>query len=316
MELSKINLTCIMAVYDKGRGLFTVNYTSMEPEFLEIVEDGLGHPLIKYTFSRDRLNTGNILYPSALSNPEEEIEKLFARTRRQGVMEILQRIGVGPETQPLRLPLVFEENLLGVLWIWGKGLTKTDLPIMSIFAKQIGVSLERARLFQEVQSLALTDPLTGLQNRRSLFELGRIEFSRAHRMERPFCCMMLDLDHFKQINDKYGHPVGDQVLQEFANCCKRSVREVDLIGRYGGEELVILLPETDLKTALPVAERLRARIAGTPILVASDEIYVTASIGLAAKDEYTQHLDTLIARADQAMYIAKHRGRDCVAVSK
>jgi len=316
VELNKIGLTCLMAVYDKGRGLFTVNYTSMEPEFLEIVEDGLGHPLIKYTFSRDRLNTGNILYPSALSNPEEEIEKLFARTRRQGVMEILQRIGVGPETQPLRLPLVFEENLLGVLWIWGKGLTKTDLPIMSIFAKQIGVSLERARLFQEVQSLALTDPLTGLQNRRSLFELGRIEFSRAHRMERPFCCMMLDLDHFKQINDKYGHPVGDQVLQEFANCCKRSVREVDLIGRYGGEELVILLPETDLKTALPVAERLRARIAGTPILVASDEIYVTASIGLAAKDEYTQHLDTLIARADQAMYIAKHRGRDCVAVSK
>jgi len=131
--------------------------------------------------------------------------------------------------------LAFEENLLGILWVWGKGITKADLPIMSIFAKQIGISLERARLFQEVQSLALTDPLTGLQNRRSLFELGRIEFSRAQRMERPFCCMMLDLDHFKQINDNYGHPMGDQVIREFAKRCKASVREVDLIGRYGAK---------------------------------------------------------------------------------
>src|SRR4030095_15908846 len=138
--------------------------------------------------------------------------------------------------------------------------TKADLPIMSIFAKQIGVSLERARLFQEVQSLALTDPLTGLQNRRSLFELGRIEFSRARRMNRPFCFMMLDVDHFKLINDHYGHPIGDQVLQEFATRCKNSVRAVDLIGRYGGEELIILLPETDSETALLVAERLRVSI--------------------------------------------------------
>src|SRR4030095_15076824 len=119
--------------------------------------------------------------------------------------------------------------------------TKADLPIMSIFAKQIGVSLERARLFQEVQSLALTDPLTGLQNRRSLFELGRIEFSRADRMKRSFCCMMLDLDHFKHVNDSYGHPVGDLVLREFAERCKCSVRDVDLVGRYGGEEFLIFL---------------------------------------------------------------------------
>src|SRR5688572_32219049 len=131
---------------------------------------------------------------------------LFARTRKPDISKILKKIGVEPGREPLRLPLIFEENLLGILWIWGKGLSKADLPIMSIFAKQIGISLERARLFQEVQSLALTDPLTGLQNRRSLFELGRIEFSRAHRMKRPFCGMMLDLDHFKRINDNYGHP--------------------------------------------------------------------------------------------------------------
>jgi diguanylate cyclase (GGDEF)-like protein len=316
MELNKIDLTCIMAVYDKERALFTVNYTSMEPQFLEIVETGLGHPLIKYTFSRDKLKLDNILYPTILSNPAVEIEMLFANTRWEGILEILQKLGVGPETEPLRLPLVFEDNLLGIMWIWGRGVTKTDLPIMSIFAKQIGVSLERARLFQEVQSLALTDPLTGLQNRRSLFELGRVEFSRSLRMNRPFCCMMLDVDHFKQINDNYGHPIGDRVLQELATRCKDSVRAVDLIGRYGGEELMIFLPETDRETALQVAERLRFSIEEAPIKVSNGEVQVTVSVGVAARDEYTTDLETLIARADQAMYIAKHKGRNCVAMSK
>jgi diguanylate cyclase (GGDEF)-like protein len=236
--------------------------------------------------------------------------------RKQGILEMLQEIGVGPKIKPLRLPLVFEENLLGILWIWGQNLTKADLPVMSIFAKQIGISLERARLFQEVQSLALTDSLTGLHNRRNLFEVGRVEFARAHRMNRAFCCMMLDLDHFKQINDNYGHPIGDQVIKEFARRCKTSVREVDLVGRYGGEELVIFLPETDRKIAIQVAERLRTSIAAAPIRIADQEICMTVSIGVAAKDENTLQLETLIARADQAMYIAKHKGRNRVAISK
>ena len=319
-ELRNIGLTCIMAIHDVNQSLFTINYTSLEPSFLEIVETGLGYPLIQYTFSRDKLNRAlgakEILLPAVISNPEVEIEALFDNAENLGIVRILQEIGVTPETEPLRLPLVFEENLLGILWIWGEGIAKSDLPIMSIFAKQIGISLERARLFQEVQNLAFTDPLTGLHNRRSLFELGRIEFSRAHRMIRPFCCMMIDLDHFKQINDNYGHQVGDQVLQEFATRCKNSVREVDLIGRYGGEELIIIMPETDLRTAQRVAERLRTSIAGTPILGGSVEINTTVSIGIAQKDENTLHLETLIARADQAMYIAKHKGRNQVAISK
>jgi diguanylate cyclase (GGDEF)-like protein len=186
---------------------------------------------------------------------------------------------------------------------------------MSIFARQIGISLERARLFQEVQGLALTDPLTGLQNRRSLFEVGRIEFARAQRLERPFSCMMLDLDHFKQINDNYGHPVGDQVLQEFARRCLKSVREIDLVGRYGGEELIILLPETEREMAVTIADRLRLAIATEPIKIPEGEVNITVSIGVGAMDENTTQLETLIARADQAMYIAKHKGRNSIAIS-
>lgn len=319
-ELRNIGLTCIMAVHDGERRLFTINYTSLEPRLLEIIEQRLRQSLVNYNFTRLQLEQAvqakDILQPAVIPNAVEEIQTLFTHTKKTGVVRLLGKIGVALEIEPLRLPLVFEDNLLGILWVWGSAIRNSDLPILSIFAKQIGISLERARLFAEVQSLALTDPLTGLNNRRSLFELGRIEFSRAQRMKRPFCCMMLDLDHFKQVNDNYGHQVGDEVLQEFARRCNCSVREVDLIGRYGGEELIILLPETDLKIALQVAERLRKTISDMPVKVGDLEINLSTSIGVARMDENTVKLDTLVARADQALYIAKHKGRNCVAVSK
>jgi diguanylate cyclase (GGDEF)-like protein len=318
-ELESLNLTCILAVYDKSRKKFTINYTSLPPSYLEIVEKGLGYPLLNYTFPHQKLKSilkaEDPLRPAVISNPEEEIKAIFIRINNKGVPVILEKIGVTQGVELLRLPLVFEENLLGVLWVWGRDIARSDLPVMSILAKQIGVSLERARLFQEVQSLALTDALTGLQNRRSIFELGRIEFSRAERMDRPFSCMMLDLDHFKQINDEYGHQVGDEVLKEFAKRCQSSVREVDLIGRYGGEELIILLPETDRDIAVIVAERLRASTSETQFICHGKSISLTVSIGVATKDENTTHFEALIARADQALYIAKHKGRDRVAIS-
>jgi diguanylate cyclase (GGDEF)-like protein len=319
-ELHKINLTCIMAVYDSNRQSFTVNYTSLAPGLLKLIETGLGYPLVHYTFPRNKLQQAtsgkDLLHPTALPEPEKEIEVIFSGAERYGALRVLQEIGVTSEIQPIRVPLVYEDNLLGMLWVWGNEVRSSDLPIISIFAKQVAVSFERSRLFQEVQSLALTDPLTELHNRRSLFELGRIEFARARRMKRPFCCLMLDLDHFKQINDDHGHQAGDQVLREFSSRCKRSVREMDIVGRYGGEELMIVMPETDLKTAIPIAERLRKSVADAPIQIPGQSLQVTVSIGVAQSDQYTLNLETLIARADQAMYIAKHRGRNRVATSK
>lgn len=319
-ELKQLNLTCAIAVYDRRQKLFRFNYTSMGSEILERLEGRAGLPLAKYPFYLHEMNldanTQDLSQSAVISNLEEEIQIIFSQKRKKGFSRILEGIGFDTEVELIRLPLMFEENLLGILWVWGKGITRADLPVMSIFAKQIGISMERARLFQEVQSLAATDSLTGLHNRRSLFELGRIEFSRAHRMNRPFCCMMLDLDHFKQINDTYGHTTGDQILREFAQRCKHLVREMDLVGRYGGEELIILLPETELKTALQVAERLRASIAGTPVKASNQEACITVSIGVATKDEHTLELETLIARADQAMYMAKYRGRNQVAISR
>ena len=126
---------------------------------------------------------------------------------------------------------------------------------------------------------------------------------------------MLDLDYFKSINDTYGHAVGELVLREFAKRCKSCIREIDYIGRYGGEEFIILLPDAHMKASMNIAERLRSVITKKPIRIDDKEISISASLGVACRDENTKTLETLIARADQALYIAKHNGRNCVAVS-
>ena len=127
---------------------------------------------------------------------------------------------------------------------------------------------------------------------------------------------MADVDKFKNINDTYSHEVGDKVLQEFAARCKKSVREIDLVGRYGGEEVVLLLPNTDLELGVKVANRLCNLIADTPFKASENlELNVTASLGVACIDANTLNLDVLINRADQAMYIAKHKGRNQVKVN-
>jgi diguanylate cyclase (GGDEF)-like protein len=128
--------------------------------------------------------------------------------------------------------------------------------------------------------------------------------------------MMLDIDHFKRVNDTHSHPIGDQVLQVLAKQCQNSVREIDLVGRYGGEEFIFLLPETNLEVAKEIAERLRRTIANMLFPTDKGELSMTVSLGVAMYDENTLDLETMIARADQAMYVAKHRGRNRIAVSR
>ncbi len=219
----------------------------------------------------------------------------------------------------LGVPLIVQDKIIGLLSVDSSKpdyFTQDSLNVVLEFADQVAITLKNSRLFEETRKLTLMDPLTGLHNRRGLFELGNIEFSRSDRVGSPFSGIMIDIDHFKEINDTYGHDVGDKVLQELAKRCKKCVREIDLIGRHGGEEFVILLPETDLDASLAVGERLRSVISHSPICIGETiELNVTASIGVARKDENTPNLEILITRADQAMYIAKHKGRNRVARS-
>lgn len=168
------------------------------------------------------------------------------------------------------------------------------------------------QVLQEVQKLAVTDSLTGLLNRRHFFELAEHELRRAKRYSRPLSAIMLDVDHFKQINDTYGHAVGDTVLREVAQVCMRETRNVDVLGRYGGEEFVIVLPECETHAAREVAERLRQSIAELSVNTPEGPVQVTASLGVASLSSQSMTLDALIAAADTALYSAKRGGRDNV----
>ncbi|MCB9136353.1 MAG: diguanylate cyclase [Anaerolineales bacterium] len=168
---------------------------------------------------------------------------------------------------------------------------------------------------EELKRLATLDPLTGIYNRRQLFKLGEWIFEQAKRYQRSLSILMIDADHFKQINDLYGHGTGDQVLQALAQYLTNLIRKPDILGRYGGEEFVIIMPETSLPQAKQVAERLLEFIHTHPIQTQAKTIPLTLSIGIATFDPLTtRSLDKLVDQADQALYIAKQDGRNCAAI--
>ncbi len=162
--------------------------------------------------------------------------------------------------------------------------------------------------------LASTDPLTGLLNRRRFLEMAQAEQARAQRYGRPVTLLLVDLDHFKRVNDTYGHRMGDAVLRTAAGVMTASRRASDLAARFGGEELVLLLPETDLAGAVGLAERLRIALAGAQTRLDGVDVHITASIGVASL-RAGESLDNLLHRADQALYSAKRAGRDRVMVA-
>jgi len=169
-------------------------------------------------------------------------------------------------------------------------------------------------LFLSQLSLALTDSLTGLHNRRYLDSHLEGVMQRMTETGRPVTLLMIDIDHFKAVNDTHGHAVGDEVLATVAERILRNVRGFDLAVRYGGEEFVVVMPDTDLDVALPVAERLRERMAEGPVPVeaAVDTLTVTLSIGVAQSRDETEGPSELLKRADQALYAAKNGGRNRV----
>ncbi len=173
---------------------------------------------------------------------------------------------------------------------------------------------ERQQAQAQLLELATTDSLTGLRNRRYFMYRAAEEFERARRYRLPLALLMLDADHFKAINDRYGHPIGDQVLQALARRGQELLRDVDLFARIGGEEFAILLPQTDLDAARVVAERLRQRMASTPIVTDQGPLILTISLGLTGFDATVIDFDALLRRADAALYRAKQNGRNCTEV--
>ncbi len=213
----------------------------------------------------------------------------------------------------LGVPLLAHGRAIGLLAIDSHQenfFTQEHVQLATAFANQVAMALENARLYEESQTQALTDPLTGLYNRRGLMELGKLELARALCQHKPFSGIMLDIDHFKRVNDTYGHLVGDQVLQVLARRCEKATRDLDLIGRYGGEEFLILLPEADWRAALNIANRLRVLVAEAAIPTRAGPLRVTISLGVSQYTVTDGGLENLIERADRALYQAKERGRN------
>jgi diguanylate cyclase (GGDEF)-like protein len=192
--------------------------------------------------------------------------------------------------------------------------TAEDQNLLEMLASYAAIALDNAALFQNIQKMAITDELTGIYNRRYLFEVGRSELHRARRFKRPLSVFMLDIDHFKQVNDTFGHAIGDVVLHQFAQLLKSNIRDIDILGRYGGEEFIVILPETHLSEASAIAERLRTTIYETFQNLYRGSINLSVSIGVAEMNPNIHSLSRLIDRVDDAMYDAKKLGRDRVVV--
>jgi diguanylate cyclase (GGDEF)-like protein len=170
---------------------------------------------------------------------------------------------------------------------------------------------------QEIlERLASTDPLTGLANRRSFLDAARAEIARTRRSGRPTALIMLDLDHFKDVNDTWGHAVGDAVLVGVAERFRVDRRTTDMVARLGGEEIALLLRETDLASATELAERLRALVADRPVVHDEHRIPITASFGVTVISPHDEGIDSALRRADRALYAAKRAGRNAVRVSE
>lgn len=190
-----------------------------------------------------------------------------------------------------------------------------QVDIAAAMAKQVSVALDNAQLIKELENLATTDGLTRLYNRRHFMERAESEFERSRRYQRDLSVFLLDADHFKSVNDSYGHEVGDRVLRVLANACRLGLRQLDIIGRYGGEEFVVLLPETSAALAYEAAERLRVEIEQLRIPMQSEDIRVRVSIGVATATAATESVAALINDADRALYEAKRKGRNCVVAA-
>ncbi|WP_433792247.1 diguanylate cyclase [Actinoplanes sp. CA-252034] len=213
-----------------------------------------------------------------------------------------------------------EPSVLGVLALYDRlgepSFEDADLRTLRTFAGQAGVAVHNVRVHEEAQRLSLTDPLTGLWNYRYLREVLRREVERASRFGRMLTVLVLDLDHFKEVNDTYGHTAGDQVLGEFARRIRIGLREVDVAFRQGGEEFVVLLPETDAYGGVIVAERLGAAVREWPVPVdprrpgLDDRISISVSIGIAVFPEHGATAQEVLDAADEALYAAKNAGRD------
>lgn len=212
------------------------------------------------------------------------------------------------------VPLMTDNKFLGVLIV--EELLIDLLDNLTILVNQFSLEFKRVKLYQKIEALAITDGLTGLSVRRYFLERLDEEIKRSTRHNLHLAFLMVDIDHFKHCNDNFGHLTGDAVLREIAKIIKAGVREIDLVGRYGGEEFSVLLPDTDKEGAREAAERIRISVDKHRFQAYDETVKTEVSIGVASFPEDSVVAQSLIDKSDQALYHAKQEGRNRVCVFK
>lgn len=309
----------LIALFEPHSQDLVIRYTSLDSMIVKKLERFGKISMQDFRIEHEKLppyiNLNENLHPVILENYISVIARFLQGFTDDMLRRVLSRTLNSEKMVLGHFPLIYREKVLGFLWLWGEDLRKDDLPTLSVFANQVAATLENARLFADVQHLAVTDGLTQLYTRRHFFELAYEEFYRARRYSRDLSVIMLDLDHFKRVNDTYGHAVGDIVLEKAAAACRETLRANDIIGRYGGEEIVILLVETNLEAAhkvgLRILENIRALIVPSP----KGDVRVTVSGGVAGDDVDLMNLVDMIEMADKALYVAKESGRDRIEIA-
>jgi len=247
---------------------------------------------------------------------------VLGKVARTGVSALVQNAGPGqlagvlPESRAvLCLPISYGETLLGVLNVESRdenAFAPQDVLILNTLADLLATALHNSFVFQKLQQQSITDGLTGIKTRRFFWEALSSEWKRASRSGRPFSVVLIDLDKFKEVNDSLGHLEGDLVLARVGRLLEQKCRQSNVVARYGGDEFIILMPETGIEQAQVLAERLRLWLATDPML---EEHHITGSFGVASFPVHGFSMEDLIRIADTGMYIAKHAGGNQVSTS-
>jgi diguanylate cyclase (GGDEF)-like protein len=250
---------------------------------------------------------------------EEEAFEIFRRKLKENLSiedcQLTQDIGDDFKGEVLPneyavFVLKSKERKLGVLLY--KGLDPKDKEKFAILAHQFALALRRLKLYKDIETLAITDGLTGVYTRRYFIERFDEEIKRSILRKSSLSFLMIDADHFKMINDQHGHLTGDMVLKEISAVIQENVREIDIVGRFGGEEFCVVLPETEKEGAHVVAERIRKSAEKRLIKAYDNTLNVTLSIGIAMYPSDGKFVEELMDKADWALYRAKSQGRNCV----
>ena len=305
--------------YDSGAVLLPTNQNR---EVTIVGARGFKHEIVGLGFPLDENTPSKVVFETCKPYIIHDVQEHYKDFRHPPYDHIHGWMGI---------PLIIQDHIIGMLTLDSNTPGRFNAKharLAQAFADQVAIALENARLFEETRRLATVDSLTGIYNRGYFMKLAQQEFQRAARYHKPLSLIMFDIDHFKEVNDTYGHLIGDQVLKAIVQRSLENLRAVDIMGRYGGEEFVVLLPETPLtrqvtlqeqqpetiQPARMVAERLRQAFSQSPLKINARAHALTISLGITEYHPNDTNIEDIINRADQALLKAKTQGRNQVVV--